>query len=333
MDIDEFLDRELSDIGLQTDKTEKTETVDIMASEADSEQYPIFEHIQSNLIKGDIDEAEKSYIRLWSTLIEQKLKWNDALYEQLSTLARQFSSVINQAHNETKKKAEHINELINRARAALKEGKKEIPFKIYSEVQEIGNSIPDAFFEEKKLVQEQILEFYNELSNTTDSELVKRVYSLIQEVNHVIDKANIALRANDTINAILHYNKSIELFKQVPEGFLRHKNSAGMRILDIYKSLSIYREISELQKQLFKQQQKPEQNVQQAAAFARNPPQNMQQINISKSMILSTKKERARKNMENGLYEEASRDIQEVLQLEPNDAEAKAIHAKIKTFQ
>ena len=58
------------------------------------------------------------------------------------------------------------------------------------------------------------------------------------------------MKSNDIINAIVHYNKCIELFNKIPEGFLRHKNSAGLRLLDIYKSLSIYSEISNLHKQL-----------------------------------------------------------------------------------
>ena len=50
-------------------------------------------------------------------------------------------------------------------------------------------------------------------------------------------------------------------------------------------------------------------------------------------MLLSAKKERAKNNIEKGFYNEASKDIQEALQLEPDDAEAKAINAKIKTLQ
>ena len=50
-------------------------------------------------------------------------------------------------------------------------------------------------------------------------------------------------------------------------------------------------------------------------------------------MTAGAKKERAKKNIEKGFYNEASKDIQEALHLDPNDAEAKALHAKIKTLQ
>ena len=93
------------------------------------------------------------------------------------------------------------------------------------------------------------------------------------------------------------------------------------------ESLSIYTEMSNLQKQL---SQQPMQ-AQQQPVQARQP--QAQMSHSAKSMMLHAKKERAKKNIEKGFYNEASIDIQEALQLEPNDPEAKAIHAKIKTLQ
>ena len=118
------------------------------------------------------------------------------------------------------------------------------------------------------------------------------------------------------INATVNYNKCVELYNQVPEGFLRHKNSLGMRLLEIYRSLSIYNEISDLQRQLAQQPQ-----FQQPEIPVQNQP-----------VTAGAKKERAKKNIEKGFYNEAFKDIQEALHLDPNDAEAKALHAKIKTL-
>lgn len=329
MDINEFLDRELSGLGLQTDKTER-QTIGFDIGEQ-TESSPLFENIKANLSKGNLEEAEEAYVQLWRLLMEQKLKWNKELYDQLSVLSRQFSSTLSYASNEVKRKADHMYELINRAKAAIKEGKKELPFKLYSEIEEINNSIPNVFFEEKKIIGEQIMSFYLELRNTTDNELIKRVAILIQETNQLIDKISIAIRSNDMINAIVNYNKCIGLYNQVPEGFLRHKNSIGMRLLDIYKSLSIYNEISTLQKQYTErppqaQQQFPSPSM---AQTTQTPAQGAS----SKSAMLSAKKERAKMNIKKGFYNEASKDIQEALQLEPSDAEAKAMHAKLKTLQ
>lgn len=324
MDIDEFLDRELSDLGLQTDISEKKEPSSELIQ---SESSPLFDSIRNNLGKGDIEQAEQAYLQLWHILSQQKLKWNKELYDQLNALGRQFAGILNQAYADVKRKSEHINELIGRAKAALQQGRKEAPFKTYSEIQEIFNSIPNAFFEEKRLIEAQVADFYRELKGTTDNELLKRIYALIAEMGQLIDRINNALRASDMINATVNYNKCIELYNQVPEGFLRHKNSIGMRLIEIYRSLSIYNEISSLQRQLVQmpQQQQMQQPMQS---------QPMQNSSFSQRPApMSAPKERAKRNMEKGFYNEASKDIQEALKIDANDAEAKALHAKIKTLQ
>lgn len=324
MDIDEFLDRELSGLGLQTDTSEKKEFSEL----SESESSPLVDNIRNDLGKGNIEQAEQAYLQLWHILSQQKLKWNKELYDQLTALGRQFAGILNQAYADVKSKSEHINELISRAKAALQQGRKEAPFKLYSEIQEIFNSIPNAFFEEKRLIESQIADFYKDLKSTTDNDLLKRIYALIGEMSQLMDKISLAIRANDMINATVNYNKCIELYNQVPEGFLRHKNSIGMRLIEVYRSLSIYNEISNLQKQLSERQP----SAPQPAFEQKTNLQGSSQLN-SQSELLSSRKERAKSNIKKGLYGEASRDIQEALQLEPNDAEAKAIHAKLKTLQ
>lgn len=324
MDIDEFLDREFSTLGLKTDKTETG--AELPQYKEDFEKSPLFENIKASLSKGDLEQAEQAYLQLWHILLQQKLKWDKELYGQLSILSRQFSNALNYAYSDVKKKAESIYALIGQGRNALKEGRKDAPFKIYSEIYAISGSISSVFFEEKKVVEEQIMDFYKELRNATDNELVKRVAVLIQDINNLIDKANNSIRSNDMVKAIVSYNKCIELYNQVPEGFLKRKNSIGIRMLEIYKSLSIYTEISNLQKQLSRQGIHPMQPIQ-------FPPQPQEQAGADRFALISAKKERAKKYIEKGFYNEASKDIQEALELEPNDAEAKAIHAKIKTLQ
>ena len=338
MDIDEFLDRELSDIGLPTDTNAKDSAIEFPQFADNFESSPLFQNIKAHLSNGNLEQAEQSYVQLWRVLSQQKLKWNKEMYEQLSVLSRQFSSALNYSYNEVKKKAEQIYGLISRAKAALREGRKDMPFKIYSEIEEINNSIPNVFFEEKKIIEGQIMDFYKELRSTTDNELIKRVNSLINETSQVIEKINIAIRSNDMVNSIVNYNKCVELYDQIPEGFLRQKNSIGMRLLDIYKTLSIYTEISNLQRQLAQapsqEASKFERQIRQQAQLNLSSPANFSNDSLSqKSALLSAKKERAKKNIEKGFYNEASKNIKEALQLEPNDAEAKAIHAKIKTLQ
>lgn len=345
MDIDDFLDRELSDLGLETGKSE---TPDTAAPRADDIGSPFIENIRAQLLKGNIDLAEQSYVQLWTSLFQKKLKWDKELYGQLYALSRQVQSAVNQSFASTKRKADHIHDLISRGRAALIDGKKDVPFKIYSEIEEMSNSIPDAFFEQKRVIREQVMDYYRDLRNSTDNELVGRVASLLQEVTNLIDKTNASMARNDTVNAILNYNQCIGLYNQIPEGFLYHKNSASIMLLQIYKSLSIFDEISLLQKELASGIQQPQNSkgapgqLVHSAPFPSEIKSKLQSIQKStmqeldskaKTLLLKEKRDRAKKNIEKGFYSDASRDIDEALKIEPNDAEAKAINAKLKTLQ
>ena len=239
-------------------------------SEFKDKSSPLFDNIKNHLSNKNLKQAEQSYAQLWHLLVQQKLKWDRELYEELLSLSRQFSSILNEAYSEMKRNADHIYELINKAKLSLKEGKKELAFQIYSEIKTIDESIPSIFFEEKKIIENQITDFHRGLTNVVDHELIKKASLLVQEINQLIERVNISIRSNDMTNAILNYNKCTELYNQIPEGFLRHKNSIGMRLLDIYKIISIYTEISNLQKEFTMQLQFQQNNQANAAQQTTN---------------------------------------------------------------
>ena len=352
MDIDEFLDRELADLGIGTPKQEKIGSAVLN----DIGDIPVADPIASSHGKGGIEDSEKSYLQLWHALVQQKLKWNRGIYDQLASLSKQFSSILSQSYGEVKRKNSHVFELIARGRNALKEGKKDLPFKIYAEAQEISNSIPNIFFEEKKSLNKQVMNLYREITYATDMDLIKRVSSQMQQISQMIESINSYISSNDFASASASYLKCIELYNHIPEGFLMQKNSAGMRLLDIYKSLSIYNEISELNVQLgaaeiplqrfasmaAQQAEQPKIFSPSPAAYYKNTrvpaPRHAQMASGLKARnpqasLLNRKRESAKRNIKKGFYNEAWNDVEQALQINPEDAEAKALRARIKTLQ
>ncbi|HLC60128.1 MAG TPA: hypothetical protein VJJ52_01740 [Candidatus Nanoarchaeia archaeon] len=355
MDIDEFLDRELADLGhdssyssaqsgIQPDQQPGVQQAD--------DSSPILESIKSNLSRGNLEEAEHAYIQLWRVLMQQKIKWNRGIYEQLFTLSRQFLGTLEREYSETKSKSSQISELIGRARSALSQKKRDMAIKIYSQVQEINNSIPNVFFQEKKILKDQIEEFYREISNMTENELMQKVATLVQQVDNIVEKINASISTGDIASATADYYKCIELYNQVPEGFLRQKNPLGVKILWIYKSLSISTEIFDLQKQLSSRQivsQAQDRVYSPTTAPSRPaslpekypPPktapfastfQHKARIEHDSGSIRN-KTELAKKNIGKGFYNEARKNIEDVLEINPGDVEAITLKAKIKTLQ
>lgn len=246
MDIEEFLDRELSELGFESERAE--EQIDIPG--LSEEHSSLFESIHHSLSRGDIAKAEQQYSQLWQALANQKFKWDKELHSQLLSLSKQFSAYLSQAYGDLKRKAMYINGMLGRGRMLVKEGKNGMVLKVYSEMQSVFNSIPNAFLEEKAEIGEQIGNFYKEIKKITDREAAAKVSGLINEISQLIAKINAAIKANDFASASSDYSRCIQLYNQIPEGFLLQKNFIGMKILEIYRSISIYNEISELQKQL-----------------------------------------------------------------------------------
>jgi len=371
MDIDEFLDREYLELALSKTPEKPVQTAGAITSENLNE---LLERIKSNIASGNFDEADSSYKKLWRLFAQHELKWNEDTYNKLSDLIRQTLSRLNQAYSELKRKSGQIYELISRARSLLKEGKKHLALTSYNDAQAAVNSIPNVFFEEKKIVQDQLVDLYKDLKNATDNEILKSVITLVSQITQLIDKIRSYIGYNDIVNAIAAYKKCVQLLNQIPDGFLMIRNSTAMRILDIYKTLSIETEVTSLQKRLghqipnttfaAKPQPFKEKDVvvkpmllpplkQAASSSNSNLRKSSAQKQVShpaalhkiahtpiikkelseKRMLLHKNKERARKNIEKGFYNQAWKELDEVLHIEPSDAEAKALRAKIKTLQ
>ena len=72
MDIDDFLDREISELGLSTEETKKIETkLYIPQFKEDFQSSPLFEDAKSSLSRGNLDEAEQYYSQLWQVFTVQ----------------------------------------------------------------------------------------------------------------------------------------------------------------------------------------------------------------------------------------------------------------------
>ncbi len=384
MDIDQFLEREISGIDLEQSSP---------ASKYEKRPEVLESELAQPSSISNLDQAEQEYNTQWQSILGHQLTWDKEAYQSLFNLASNLSGTLAMAFEDAEKKRNSIQSLITQARVFLKEGKLENASKLLGEIESSHASIPNAFFEEKRILGDGIKLFARDLKNATDSDISKRAYSLIQQSGQFVVSAEKALHANDIRSAGLNYLKSLEIFNQIPEGFIIQKSPLGARLLQLYRNVTISMEISHLQMQLTPiavQQQKPQAqpasriSVEQSKEHGNQKPQaqpaqpkfqissqhaqqrpriEQRQMRLSRARIrsrakltkpaekpsenpaapinpineklrlLNEKKDLARENIKKGLYNEAMKNIQEALQIEPKDAEAKIITAKIKTLQ
>ncbi len=244
MDIDKFLDRELSDIDISNqDFGESLQT----------EQHQSMSLGQASLKTDRLSQIEYSYTQLWSSVLQKRMSWNREIYEQIFSLNNELFSALSKEYDNAKARINEINGLLARGKSYISSGNREESMKVYLDIQQKISMVHDLFFEEKKGVNEKIMDFYKDLKILADNELIRKTYGIVQEVNQLLDSANSSLSRKDFRSAIESYNKCCDAFMQLPSGFAKYKNNLGTRLLEIYKNISIHAEIASLQKLLASQ--------------------------------------------------------------------------------
>ncbi len=240
MDVNEFLEREIKELGLSQKKEESKVKVSSEPEQTEESysQRQLFEKIKIKLDQGKLDDAKKYYLSLWNIFLKQGIKWDEELHDMLSILSTEFSKLLDKEYLEIKNKIEDAHELINKGKLALKEGKIEFSSEINFKLEEIKNSLQDTYFEKKSALIYQITDFLKELKKAKDDLLIKEFIGFATSLNILIKKMETDISLNDTKNGIADYKNLIEIYSRIPEGFLRYKNTVGIRILGIYKTLT-----------------------------------------------------------------------------------------------
>ena len=325
MDIDEFLDKEL-----QVEKKEETEeTVAIQISKED---------------EGTI----RHYFELWDKLSEAKLRWDGNLHEELIKTGNELKGELNRLLSVVEREKNTIKHLIDKAINELDKKNYENATKIYSEITDMLNNFPDFFVEEKKALNREIFQIYEKLKDKIDSKFIEDSNRSISKVYGLIRDSFSKFKAGGIEESKKIYEDALKSYKELPHGFLPQKIDLGNGLLALYKDLSIYVQIKDLQQNLgrdlggsFNFIDKAD-NLKILSEIIRNrvgPPEKTPIFTTLKTIsdsdvhhmpnktllpkLVNRKLERAKINLNRGLYLEAKRNLESVLSVDPQNAEAK----------
>jgi|TARA_B100001964_G_C14232330_1_gene600639 tetratricopeptide (TPR) repeat protein len=226
MDIDEFLEREIQP--------------------KDTKQHPV-----TGSAKGEIDSI-KHYFELWDKVSDSKFKWDSGLYTELNKARNEVKAELDRLTSTTEKDKNAIKHLIVKAQSELKNKDHEAATHSYSEISDIQNKFPKFLLEEKKELNKEIFKLYEKLHDQIDSKFINDFRESIAKVQDIIREAFSNLERSDIKNAKNLYEKALEAYKDLADGFLTEKLELGNQLLSLYKELSIHTQIKDLQQQLDK---------------------------------------------------------------------------------
>jgi hypothetical protein len=332
MDIEEFLDKEM-----QIETKEKLADDAVAIQLADEE-------------KGDIDH----YSELWSRISRLNYKWDDTLYTQLGKLGVEIRQKLAKLLAAVDSDKKTIRQLIQKASIEIDSNNFESATKLYSEIVDMRNNFPDFFIEDKRQLNTEIVRLYEKLHDRIDSKFVSDFNESVARIDSLTRDSFSNLKQGGVDAAKRLYLEAISSFNSLPKGFMSQKIAMGDKLLELYKYLSVQMEIASLQKILSAQ------NIDMNTYSASNtklkelsslintkvegpkpttvlssppvPPVPQKQgfdTTAFSNRIIARKLDRAKENLRAGLYLQAKKDIQSVLTLDPDNAEAKQMAGSI----
>lgn len=239
MDIDEFLESE----GLAADQKKGRENL----VEKQSVEFISDLSIENKIAKirelmtaKKYKEAEKVYILVkeeFSTLAKRQEDARRKITLQLTEVNKELLEHLNKIKGEMEQRTLVINDLLSKAKQYMQSGNTDKANELYLQVREIFKQIPDAFSEQKMLLENQILTFYSQLI----TEFNKKNYGLLLEKREqIMGHSEIAtnhINLGNTQEARKEFHMINTLYNELPEGFLYEKAVIYKRILSLHQML------------------------------------------------------------------------------------------------
>ncbi len=236
MDIDEFLESEGSGEGKPGRKelVEKQAAEFISDSSLDAQLAKIRELMQACKYK----DAEKIYFTVkeqYALLAKRQEEARRHVHRELMAINKELLEHLNKAKDDMGQKALIINDLLMKARQYMQKGDTEKANQLYIQVREIFKQIPDAFSEQKMLMENQILSFYSQLVNEFNKKNYGKLLEKRDEIMRHVETATNDIRFNKIDHAKKEYAEINKLYNELPEGFLYEKTMIYKRILALYQ--------------------------------------------------------------------------------------------------
>src|SRR3989338_2076810 len=332
MDIDEFLDKEL--------QSENKEEVKEKAAERAAEK-PVMEEV-SNEKKDSV----KRFLDLWGKLSEAKFKWDEKVYKEINDSGENVKKELEGITLAVGRQKKAIKRLIGKALSEIENKNYDAAAKIYSEISDMRDKIPEFMLEEKKDLNSEIFVLYEKLHNNIDAKFIKDFKASLLEVDNFINDSGSAMGTGDIEKAKVMYDKALESYRALPNGFLQKKVELGSRLLGLYKELSIRTQIYELQEQLgtgsfsyanadrlrkLSEMVRGREGIHgksSAGAVSISEQAHVPNKTLLNSLI-ARKLERAKINLEKEIYEDARKNLDAVLKVDPRNSEARDLLSKI----
>src|SRR3990167_5211643 len=187
MDIDEFLNKELQSEEGQEVKEKKPEVEEV-----------------SSANKGNV----KRFLELWGKISEAKFKWDEKIYKEVNDAGESVKKELESITLTVGRQKKAIKRLIGKALSEIENKSYDAAARLYSEISDMRDKIPEFMLEEKKDLNNEIFVLYEKLHNSIDAKFIKDLKASLLEVDSFINDSGSAMGTGDI-------EKSKALYKEL----------------------------------------------------------------------------------------------------------------------
>ena len=183
-------------------------------------------------------EAEKIYFVVkehYTTLAKRQEEERRKLHRELTAINKELITQLDVVKKDMDQKGMIIRDLLTKAQQFMQQGNIEKANQLYLEVRQIFRQIPDAFAEQKMMLENQILTFYSQLVNEFNRKKYDKLLEKRDEIMRHVEMATNLLRIGKIEQAKKEYNFINNLYNQLPEGFMYEKSIIYKRILALFQ--------------------------------------------------------------------------------------------------
>ncbi|MBI5389609.1 hypothetical protein HZB01_04490 [Candidatus Woesearchaeota archaeon] len=222
-----------------------------------------FDQVSASQIKGKSKEIEGLIAQAKGYLKEGKLHLAIKTYHTISAIVEKLPHGFMEKKIELETKVLELNKLLMQYEEQLSlrmvdEGSKRIDGlfaegeqllqkgniegagKIYSEIKQSFNKLPDGFIERKTKIQERIVVFDKRLVGASEKAATLDFKKKTRKIEELLDSIDKFLGDKEVDLAEEAYGETLYLFSKLPPGFLNEKVQLRLQLLSYYKQIILH---------------------------------------------------------------------------------------------
>ncbi len=196
----------------------------------------------NELKNKDFDKAVSTYKKikniykeLPSGFFEEKITLTKkvlAFYENLNNFRNKL------AVNTLNEKSSTIKKQLTAAKTALKTRNIDEASMAYSLAREAYAALPEGFFEEKVVLQQNLLEVHQQIVDAKKLYSLTDAQSKLKSIRDALAEIKQLLKKKEIVIAVQKYSEIKTLYSEMPKGFLKNEHTIQNEILKTYREIT-----------------------------------------------------------------------------------------------